>query len=150
MECVSKIGIFSQLSIIQYVELCVFNLPISLVMIEKIYILCLIIIIKSEVWTFTYCLGLGYETMVRAACLSVFFLIIVPLQWRHNQRDGVSNHQRRDCLLDCFVRRRLKKLSKFRVTGLCEGNRPVTGDSPHKGSVTRKLFPFDDVIMWQM
>ena len=42
-------------------------------MIERIYILCLIIIIKSEVWTITHCLGLGHETMVCAVCLSVFF-----------------------------------------------------------------------------
>ena len=44
-------------------------------MIERIYIyfvLCLIIIIKSEVWTITHCLGLGHETMVCAVCLSVF------------------------------------------------------------------------------
>ena len=27
------------------------------------------------------------------------------------------------------------------------GNPPVTGSSPHKGPVTRKMFPFDDVIM---
>ena len=53
--------------------LCVFSLPISVVMIERIYILCLIIIIKSEVWTITHCLGLGHETMVSAVCLSVFF-----------------------------------------------------------------------------
>ena len=39
---------------------------------EMIYILCLIIIIKSEVWTITYCLGLGHETMVCAVCLSIF------------------------------------------------------------------------------
>ena len=51
--------------------LCVFSLPISLV-IERIYILYLIIIIKSEVWTITHCLGLGHETMVCAVCLSVF------------------------------------------------------------------------------
>ena len=38
----------------------------SLVMIERIYILCLIIIIKSEVWTSTHCLGLFHETMVSA------------------------------------------------------------------------------------
>ena len=25
---------------------------------------------------------------------------------------------------------------------------PVTGNSPHKGPVTRKMFPFDDVIMF--
>ena len=43
-----RLSIFSQLSIIQYVGLCVFSLPISFVMIERIYILCLIVIIKSE------------------------------------------------------------------------------------------------------
>ena len=36
------------------------------------YILCLIDIIKSEVWTITYCLGLSHETMVCAVCLSIF------------------------------------------------------------------------------
>ena len=70
-----RLSIFSPLSIIQYVGLYVFSLPISLVMIEIIYILCLIIIIKSEVWTITHCLGLGHETMVCAVCLFVFFLI---------------------------------------------------------------------------
>ena len=67
-----RLSIFSPLSIIQYVGLYVFRLPISLVMIEKIYILCLIIIIKSEVWTIIHCLGLGHETMVSAVCLSIF------------------------------------------------------------------------------
>ena len=37
-----------------------------------VYILCLIIIIKSEVWTITRCLGSGHTTMVCAVCLSVF------------------------------------------------------------------------------
>ena len=69
-----RLSIFSQLSIIQYVELCVFSLPISLVMIETINILCLIIIIKSEVLTITHCFGLGHETMVCAVCLSIFLL----------------------------------------------------------------------------
>ena len=61
VKCLSnvwvRLSIFSPLSIIQYVELYVFSLPISVVMIERIYILCLIIIIKSEVWTITHCLG---------------------------------------------------------------------------------------------
>ena len=70
-----RLSIFSQLSIIQYMGLCVFSLPISLVMIDRIYILCLIIIIKSEVWTITHCLGLGHETMVCAVCLSIFLWI---------------------------------------------------------------------------
>ena len=66
-----RLSIFSQLSIIQYMGLCVFSLPISLVLIERIYI-CLIIVTKSEVWTITHCLGLGHETIVCAVCLSTF------------------------------------------------------------------------------
>ena len=42
---------------------------------------------------------------------------------------------------------RSKKTSKLCVTGLCAGNSPVTGEFPHKWPVTRKMFPFDDVIM---
>ena len=67
-----RLSILTPLSIIQYVGLCVFSLPIPLVMIESIYILCLTIIIKSEVWTITHCLELGHETMVCAVCLSIF------------------------------------------------------------------------------
>ena len=53
-----------------------------------------------------------------------------PLQWRHHERDGVSNHQPHDCLLNRLFRRRSTKTSKLRVTGLCEGNSPVTGEFP--------------------
>ena len=73
-------------------------------------------------------------------------LSVTSLQRRHNEHDGVSNHQPYDCLLSRLFRRRSKKTSKLRVTGLCAGNSPVTGEFPHKGPVTRKMFPFDDVI----
>ena len=52
------------------------------------------------------------------------------LQWRHNGRDSVSNHQPHDCLLNRLFRRRSKKISKLRVTGLCAGNSPATGEFP--------------------
>ena len=52
------------------------------------------------------------------------------LQWRHNGCDGVSNHQPYDCLLNRLFRRRSKKTSKPRVTGLCAGNSPGTGEFP--------------------
>ena len=52
------------------------------------------------------------------------------LQWRHNGRDGVSNHQPHDCLLNRLFRCRSKKTSKLRVTSLCAGNSPVTGEFP--------------------
>ena len=54
----------------------------------------------------------------------------MTLQWRHNEHDGVSNHRRNDCLLNHLFRRRSKKTSKRRGTGLCSGNSPVTGEFP--------------------
>ena len=53
-----------------------------------------------------------------------------PLLWRHNGRDSVSNHQPHHCLLKRLFRRRSKKKSKLRVTGLCVGNSPGTGEFP--------------------
>ena len=78
---------------------------------------------------------------------SLFCNIILSLHWRHNGHDGVSNHQPYGCLLNRLFRRRSKKTSKLRVTGLCAGNSPGPANSSHKGPVTRKIFPFDDVIM---
>ena len=57
---------------------------------------------------------------------------IRSLQWRHNGPNGVSNHQHHDCLLNRLFKRRSKKTSKLRATGLCAGNSPVTGDFPAK------------------
>ena len=70
------------------------------------------------------------------------------LQWRHNGRDGVSNHQPYDCLLDRLFRRISKKTPKIRVTGLCAGNSPVTGECPAQMASNAEMFPFDDVIMF--
>ena len=69
----------------------------------------------------------------------VFSLVVVikcvprgfmSLHWRHNGRDGVSNHQHQDCLLKHLLRRKSKKTSKLRVTGLCAGNSPETVEFP--------------------
>ena len=46
-----------------------------------------------------------------------------------------------------YSRRRSKKASKPRVTGLCVGNSPVIGEFPAQRPVMRKVFPFDDVIV---
>ena len=50
--------------------------------------------------------------------------------WGHNELDGISNHQPYDCLLNRLFGRRSKKTSKLRVTGLWEGNSPVSGEFP--------------------
>ena len=70
---------------------------------------------------------------------------MMTLQWHHNEHDGVSNQQPHDSLLNSlFISR-----SKLRITGLCVGIHRWPVNSPHKGPVTRKMFPFDCVIMIQ-
>ena len=39
------------------------------------------------------------------------------------------------------------KTSRLRVTGLCAGKSPVTGEFPAQMARTRKMLPFDDVII---
>ena len=65
------------------------------------------------------------------------------LMRRHYGRDGVSNHQPHDCLLNGSFSRRSKKTSKLHVTGLCAGNSPVTGEFP-----AQKLSNAENVSIW--
>ena len=65
------------------------------------------------------------------------------LQWRHNEYDGVSIHRRLHCLRNCWFRRRSKKTSKLRVTGLCEGKSPVTGEF-----LAQKASNAENVSIW--
>ena len=65
----------------------------------------------------------------------------VPLQWRHNGYDDVSNHRRLHCLLNRLLRS--KKTSKLHVTGLCEGNSPVTDEFP-----ARRASNMENVSIW--
>ena len=59
-----------------------------------------------------------------------FFKKRTTLRWRHNDHAGVSNHQPHGCLLNRLFMRKSKKTSKLRVTGLCVGNSPGTGEFP--------------------
>ena len=72
---------------------------------------------------------------------------MLTLHWRHNGRDGVSNHQPHRCLFNRLFRPRSKKTSKLRVTGFCGGNSLLTGEFPAQRPVTRKILPFHDIIM---
>ena len=70
---------------------------------------------------------------------------LITLQWRHNGCDVVSDHQPHHCLLNRSFRRRSKKTSKLRVTGLCAGNSPVTGEFPAQRSSNAENVP----IWWR-
>ena len=65
---------------------------------------------------------------------------------RHNERDDVSNHRRHDCLLKRLFMRKQKNQSPAPLASV-RGTRRWPIDSPHKGPVTREMFPFHDIIM---
>ena len=73
----------------------------------------------------------------------LFHRFRLSLQWRHNECDGVSNYQPLDYLLNRLFRRRSKKTSKLRVTGLCAGNSPVTGEFP-----AQRASNAENVFIW--
>ena len=59
-----------------------------------------------------------------------------PLKWRHNGRDGVSNHQPHHCLLNRLFERR-------------SGNSPVTGEFPAQmASNAKNVFIWCSDILW--
>ena len=59
-----------------------------------------------------------------------------------SQISGVSIIYSTVCLGNIF-----KETSKFHVTGLCEGNSPVTDELPAQRTSNAEMFSFDDVIM---
>ena len=71
----------------------------------------------------------------------------LTLRWRHNGCDGLSNHQPHDCLHNRLFRRRSKKTASSASLAFVRGIHRGPVNSPHKWPVTRKMFPFDDVIM---
>ena len=92
--------------------------------------------------------GFVMQTFCTFRVISLALAITHTLHIRHNGHDGVSNHQPFDGLLNRLFGSKSKKTSKLCVTGLCVANALVTDEFPHKGLVTRKMFPFDDVIMY--
>ena len=75
-----------------------------------------------------------------ATCVRALF----SLQWRDNECDGVSNHRRR-WFAQPFVHAQIKQNSASLAYVRWIRRLPV--NSPHKKPVTRKMFPFNDVIM---
>ena len=76
--------------------------------------------------------------------------IIITLRWRHNGRDYVSNHQPHDCLLNRLSYANQRKHQSSASLAFVRGIHREPVNSPHKWPVTRKMSPFDDVIMEPM
>ena len=83
--------------------------------------------------TYTRILSVSFRTMnssFKWTYNTESYEVQILLQWRHNGRDSVSNHQPHDCFLNRLFRRRSKKTSRLRVNGLCAANSPGTGEFP--------------------
>ena len=74
---------------------------------------------KTVVHSHTWC---GVCKLIKTnKGIQLVHVTFYSLQWRHNERDGVSNRRPFHCLLNGWYWRRLKKTSKLLVTGLCAG-----------------------------
>ena len=67
-------------------------------------------------------------------------IITRPLQWRHNERHGISNDQYLDCLLSRLFMRTSNKHQSSASLAFVRGIHWWPVDSPHKGPVTQKMF----------
>ena len=76
--------------------------------------------------------------------MQVLYFIYI-LQWRHDERDGVSTHQSHGCFLNRLIRRRKHQSSAS--LAFVDGNSPVTGEFPAHRASNAEMVPFDDVIM---
>ena len=88
------------------------------------------------------CIGRDHSGYGFRQCGTTLYCI-VALQWRHNERVGVSNHRCLDYLLNRLFWCKSKKTSKLRVTGLCEGNSPANGEFP-----TQRASNAENVSIW--
>ena len=73
-----------------------------------------------------------------------------PLLWRHNGRDGLSNYQPDDCILNLHPGADQRKHQSSASVAFLQGIPRCPVNSPHKWPLTLKMFPFDDVIMQQL
>ena len=105
-----------------------------------------------HLWQRFYSIHISDDGVIISSTLFLYFqrgegCVYASLQWRHNGPDGVSNHQPRACLLNRLFWHRSKRNQSSASLAFVRGIHRWPVNSPHKGPVTRKMFPFDDVIM---
>ena len=82
-----------------------------------------------------------------SVAITLFSFWIKTLQWRHNGRDSVSNHQPAIVYFNVYSDADQRKHQSSASLAFVRGIHRGSVNSPHKWPVTRKMFPFDDVIM---
>ena len=79
--------------------------------------------------------------------LSYHLTDLISLQWRHNRHHSVSNHQPHGFYATVYSDADQRKHQSSASLAFVWGIHRAPVNSPHKWPVTRKMFPFDDVIM---
>ena len=79
-------------------------------------------------------------------CSAEILIVYISLRWWHNERVDVSNHRRLDYLLNRCSDADQRKLQSSASLVFVRGIHRWQVASPHKGPVTRKMFPLDDIM----
>ena len=88
-----------------------------------------------------------WEIVTLLALIPEYSVRNLALQWRQNGRHGVWNHQFRHYLFNRLFSPRSNENQSSASPAFIWGIYRWPVNSPYKGPVTRKMFPFDDVIM---
>ena len=95
-------------------------------------------------WTVLSCGSQQLARMTEDPVTTARVTLAIPLEWRHNQRHGVSSYlQCIECLHNSFSGADQRNTSKLCVTGLCEVNSPVTGEFP-----AQRASEAENVTIW--
>ena len=74
---------------------------------------------------------------------------VMTLQWHHIGRNGISSHQPQVCFMQPFIQAQIKEKKRSSASlAFVSGIHRWTVNFPHKRPLTRKMFPFDYVIMF--
>ena len=104
--------------------------------------------IQSEcVFYYEFNCLLGFSEQRKNPPSMITFSFVNTLQWRHNEHNGVSIHQCLDCCSIVCSDADKRKHQNSTYLSFVWGSQRWPANSSHKGPVTRKIVPFDDVIM---
>ena len=92
--------------------------------------------------------GGGGERYFKSGGVACVIHFLNLLQWRHNDPEASQITSIKIVYSTVYSRRGSKKASKLRASlAFVRGIHRSPVNSPHKGQVTRKMFPFDNVMM---
>ena len=104
-----------------------------------------VVILKFDSLSATYIVVLYVIWRIKPRYNSTW--LFIPLQWRHNERDGALHHQPHIVYSTVYSGTDQRKDQSSVSLAFVRGIHWWPVNSPHKGPVMQKMFPFDDVIM---